>query len=325
MRSLQARRRAGFTLIELLVVIAIIGTLVGLLLPAVQKVREAANRSQCANNLKQLALALHTYNESHKTLPSGSNVGTAPRVSWITQVLPYLEQGTIFDKYDFSKDWFNVGNLPVTQTQLKFVQCPSAAPNNRVDGKPEGAPAGTETWASPAVAAGDYGATTHVGSRLYTAGYVDAAGPGVMPKNTTPRFADVTDGLTNTIMVAESAGRPQIWRNGVAFGAPGTERVNGGGWSRAANDFSIEGFTLDGSASPGPYGINVTNGEIWTAYPDPYYGRNGTGAIYAFHPDGANVAFADGSIHFLNKKLDIRILGRLVTRASGEGVTANDF
>jgi prepilin-type N-terminal cleavage/methylation domain-containing protein/prepilin-type processing-associated H-X9-DG protein len=326
MRTIQARRRAGFTLIELLVVIAIIGTLVGLLLPAVQKVRESANRSQCANNLKQQVLALHAYSESHKNLPASTNIGpTAPRVNWVTLALPYIDQQHLFQKYDFTVDWFNAANLPITQTPLKVMQCPSAAPANRLDGKPEGAPAGTEPWLTPSVSAGDYGATTHVGARLATAGYVDNAGPGVMPKNSTPRLSDVTDGLTNTIIIAESAGRPQIWRNGVAFGTPGNERVNGGGWCRAASDFSIEGFTADGSTSPGPFGINVTNGENWTVYPDPYYGRNGTSAIYAFHPDGANVALADGSVQFLRSKLDIRVLGRLVTRGGGESIGASDF
>src|SRR3954469_24057451 len=105
-------RRGGFTLIELLVVISIIATLASLLLPAVQKVREAANRSQCQNNLRQLALAIHTYHDSSKSLPNSTNLGPgAPRVSWMTLILPHVDQGVIYNKYDFTQNWHDPANL----------------------------------------------------------------------------------------------------------------------------------------------------------------------------------------------------------------------
>lgn len=320
----ECQRRPGFTLVELLVVIAIIGVLIGLLLPAVQKVREAANRAKCQNNLKQIALALHGFHDARGALPTSTNVGPgAPRQSWTCQALPWLEQKALYDLYDFTLNWYDAPNLSVVSTQLNVFQCPTSTPKNRLDDRPENGAAGTWT---PFVAVGDYGATTHVGAGLLTAGLVDVAGSGIMPKNSTPTFGEVLDGLSNTILIAESAGRPNLWRKGNLIGTPAAQRVNGGGWCRAATDFSIEGFTADGTVSPGPYAINVTNGETPTTYPnDPKYGNNGSGAVYSFHPAGANVVFGDGSVHFIKDNIDIRIFAHLVTRAGNEKISATDY
>jgi prepilin-type processing-associated H-X9-DG protein/prepilin-type N-terminal cleavage/methylation domain-containing protein len=316
-----ARRVAAFTLIELLVVIAIIAALIGLLLPGVQKVREAANRIRCTNNLKQIGLALHSYHDANNGLPSSFNTPGVPRVSFFTRVLPYLEQGNLHAKYDFSQNWYDPANLPITTTPIKIVQCPSTPNPNRLDGRPD-APGG---W-SPLVAVSDYGATTHVDPRLKTAGLVPVVGEGLMPKNDpAPRFANVSDGLSNTIAVAESAGRPQLWQAGQPVGSPPGVRVNGGGWARAATDFSIDGSTYDGTSLPGPCAVNCTNGEDSIVYPDPYYGTNGSGEIYAFHTGGANVVFADGSVHFLRQNMSIATLAALVTRAGGETIQASDY
>src|SRR5262245_56496531 len=236
MWKVSLNRRCAFTLIELLVVIAIIGILISLLLPAVQKVRGAGARTQCANNLRQIGLALHNYHDAQKQLPSSVNTPGKPRVSAFTEFLPYIEQDNLYRKYDFTQDWFAPTNLPVTSTQLPLFLCPATPSPNRLDGKPE-------DW-SPLVAVTDYGITTHVDVRLQQLGLVKQAGPGLMPKNEErPRLADATDGLSNTIAVAESAGRPQVWQAGrPAFPAPtgqSSERVNGGGWSRAATAFSL--------------------------------------------------------------------------------------
>jgi prepilin-type processing-associated H-X9-DG protein len=173
----------------------------------------------------------------------------------------------------------------------------------------------------------DYGAIAGVGVRLVNAGFADVAGPGVLQKDTRVRWEDVTDGTSNTMMLGESAGRPQIWQNGNLVPGSGTAglRVNGGGWSRAATDYTIEGFTLDGTSSPGPCAVNCANGENDPNYPDVYYGLNGSGATYAFHDDGANVAFADGSVHFISKRIDVRIFARLATRSGNEKISATDF
>jgi prepilin-type N-terminal cleavage/methylation domain-containing protein/prepilin-type processing-associated H-X9-DG protein len=310
--------RLAFTLIELLVVIAIIGILNSLLLPAVQKVREAANRARCQNNLKQLALALHGHHDAKGSLPSSFNITGTPRQGFVLHVLPYIEQEPLYKMYDFTLNWYDLPNRPVVTTPLAITRCPSTPFPDRLDGRPEDNP-----WV-PYVPISDYGATTHVADRLVTAGLVDQAGPGVMPKNSKPRFAEVTDGLSNTIMLAESAGRPTVWRAGQVFGTLPDDRVNGGGWCRAATDFSLEGSTADGSVFPGPCAINCTNGEIDNVYPNPYYGTNGSGAVYAFHAGGANTVFADGSTHFIRQTINIREFAKLITRDRGE-TAASDY
>jgi len=316
MNPLPTERRQGFTLIELLVVIAIIAILIGLLLPAVQKTREAASRIQCTNNLKQLGLALHNYHDTHQSLPSSTNLPGVPRSSAFTFLLPFFEQDNLYRNYDFSSNWFDPINQPVSATKLSILLCPSSPNPDRLDGRPE-------AWA-PLVAVTDYGITTHVAQRLYLTGLVDNYGPGAMPKNEArPRLADITDGTSNTILVAESAGRPNLWRAGRLIGVPATIRVNGGGWSRAATAFSIEGSSADGTTFPGPCAINCTNGEDVTIYPDAYYGRDGSGAIYAFHTGGANAVFGDGSVHFLHQSISIRTLAALVTRGGGEVIGAD--
>jgi prepilin-type N-terminal cleavage/methylation domain-containing protein/prepilin-type processing-associated H-X9-DG protein len=318
------RTRRAFTLIELLVVIAIIAVLVGLLLPATQKVREAANRIRCQNNLKQFGLALHNFHDTNGHLPSTqrppTNSAKAPRQGWLLFALPYIEQGNIYNQFDFTKNWFDPAvNRGLVSIPIPIAQCPSTPNPDRVDGIP-----GSNPWDSFA-AVMDYAAVNGVDPRLVTAGLVDNAGLGLMPKNAKPQFRDVTDGLSNTIALAESAGRPIVYINGQRVGSPPSPLVNGGGWARAATDITLNGTTYDGLFSPGPCAMNCTNGTDAEIYPDPYYGVQGTGSIYSFHPGGANFLFADGSVHFLQQTIDIRNLARLVTRNGGEIVQGVDY
>jgi prepilin-type N-terminal cleavage/methylation domain-containing protein len=311
-------QRNGFTLIELLVVIAIIGVLVALLLPAVQAAREAARRSSCQNNLKQLGLAAHNFHDTYGKLPSSvrpAGLTTLPRVAGMTLALHYIEQGNAYNAYDQAKNWFDPVNLPVTSKQISVYLCPSTPEPKRLDGVPEASP-----WVGNLVAVTDYSPTIGVDQRLVTAGLVDFAGTGILPKNGEPRLADVIDGLSNTIMYAESAGRPYVYRAGKKFGNLPANRVNAGGWSRPASDFSIDGSSFDGATLPGPCPINCTNGEDFgsTAFPHPYYGTEGTGEAYAFHPGGAQFALGDGSVRFLSQTINIRDFARLVTRDKGE-------
>jgi prepilin-type N-terminal cleavage/methylation domain-containing protein/prepilin-type processing-associated H-X9-DG protein len=320
-RLLNRPRRRGFTLIELLVVIAIIATLVGLLLPAVQKTREAAARLTCQNNLKQLGLAVHNFYDAHQYIPTSlrppANGTSSPRQGLFLFLLPYFEQDNVYRQYDFNYGWQDPINTPLTSVQLKLFQCPSSPNPSRQDFDPS---------VTPAVlfaATGDYAALNGVDGRLVTAGLVDEAGPGFFPKNTKPTFGDITDGLSNTIAITEAAGRPQVWRLGQAIGTPPTTYTNGGAWSRTATDITLNGLTTDGVSSPGPCALNCANGEVEATYPDPYFGVNGNGDIYAFHTGGANFLFGDGSVHFIGQGTDIRVLARLVTRSGGEVVDGN--
>jgi prepilin-type N-terminal cleavage/methylation domain-containing protein len=126
-------QRKGFTLIELLVVVAIIGVLIALLLPAVQKIREAANRMACSNNLKQIGLAFHQYENTYGSFPCAYDaIHNPPRGhTWGTFLLPYLEQENLYRQYDFEQLLTAPGNLAVIQTQLKVMQCPSSPHPNR--------------------------------------------------------------------------------------------------------------------------------------------------------------------------------------------------
>jgi prepilin-type N-terminal cleavage/methylation domain-containing protein len=310
--------RPGFTLVELLVVVAIIGVLVALLLPAVQFAREAARRTQCANNLRQLGIAAHTFHDTQRKLPSSVRPGgltTAPRIAGLTFLLPNLGHSDLYDKYDQTINWFDAGNLPYTSTRVPTFICPSTPEPVRRDGAPELSP-----W-NPLVAITDYSPTIGVDIRLKNLNLVDEAGAGILIKNAEPRLADVTDGLSNTILYAESAGRPYVYRKGkLKYGNLPTQRVNGGGWSRPASDFSVDGSTYDGVSTPGPCAVNCTNGEDFgsTSFPVPYYGSEGTGEAYSFHPTGIMVTFGDGSTRFISESIPIREFARLVTKDRSE-------
>lgn len=136
---------------------------------------------------------------------------------------------------------------------------------------------------------------------------------------------DVKDGLTTTIMLAESAGRPALFRGGKQVGNLPQHIVAGGGWMRPASDFSIDGSSYDGTTLPGPCPMNCTNGDDEggpAREPYPYYVTQGTGEAYSFHPGGANFVFGDGAVHFIHESISIRDLGRLVTRDQQEVVQA---
>jgi prepilin-type N-terminal cleavage/methylation domain-containing protein len=359
----QSRHRVGFTLVELLVVIAIIGILIALLLPAVQAAREAARRTQCANVEKQLGLAVLNYESAKKQLPDSTRPGgstTAPRISGFTLILPFLEEAQLYQKYDFTLNWDassggGGANLSVTKTPIPALLCPSDPTDpNRLDANPQyPTPNGYSTWI-PVVAVTDYSPVIGVhpdlgdGTIASPSGKGSGATPqypklvdestiswdavnksatsGLMRKNATCRLKDALDGLSHTIMYAESAGRPYIFQNGVQ--APGdltTVHQNGGGWARAATDITLHGSQNDGSQLHGPCPLNCTNGENYTTYNQAPYWTEGTSEIYSFHPGGAHLLFGDGSVHFISDKIDIRQLARLIARADGLSITGVVF
>ena len=317
-------RRKAFTLIELLVVIAIIAILIGLLLPAVQKVRESAARTQCINNLKQLGLGFHGYHDQNGSLPSNIRPSTTStvRVRWLTLLLPQLEQDNLYRNINQSLNWSDPVNVPFTGSRLKVIECPSAPNGQILDGAPP-----PEAW-TPIVANGDYSGFYGVDPQLVTLGLVPASSGrvdnGAISKSVKLNFGSFTDGLSNTLQLTESAGRPNQYRNGkLVLTANGNNRVNGGGWARPASELNLlKGASADGLTIPGPNAINVTNGEALGTYAapngHPVYGVDGTGQIYGFHSGGVNALIGDGSVRFLRQTIDIRSLAALVTRNGGE-------
>ncbi len=307
-------RRTAFTLIELLVVIAIIAVLIGLLLPAVQKVREAAARLQCQNNLKQIALACANYEVAEGKYPP-SNTTAAPFHGWAALVLPYLEQGNVRNIYTLSANWYDPPNANARAASVKTFLCPSTPNGNRlgssaVVGVP-GSPFGGAAW--------DYTNVSVVAMPLLAyLNYPNPAGYGTIWRgvmsSTGSRVADITDGMSNTLLFTEDAGRPDYFVKGrrvtdqtPPFGGAGNGVVTGGVWADHQKGFGIEGTSADGFTTVGECAINCTN-----AY-----------EVYAFHSGGANAALADGSVRFVRESMSVRTLAALTTRAGGEVLPAD--
>jgi prepilin-type N-terminal cleavage/methylation domain-containing protein/prepilin-type processing-associated H-X9-DG protein len=308
-------KRRGFTLIELLVVVAIIAVLLGLLLPAVQKVREAAARAKCLNNLKQLGVALHGFHDAHGKFPPGQVKGALPEWGipvaglnhgWAPFILPWIEEQNLYSTYQWNLFSADQANQPLMSRPLKLFQCPSAPEQNRYYTAPPFSPAPDGKKA----ACGDYAPTLGVNPVLATMGLIGPAAdyPGVLVPEQWTCLSQITDGTSNTIMITEDAGRPALWQAGRHI-AGSEQAVKGGAWAGPNNGFIVDGSTPDGTSSPGPCPMNCTN----------------DGEIYSFHRAGANAVFADGSVHFLHASMSIRILAALVTRAGGEIVSADEF
>jgi prepilin-type N-terminal cleavage/methylation domain-containing protein/prepilin-type processing-associated H-X9-DG protein len=340
------RARQGFTLIELLVVVAIIAVLLALLLPAVQKARDAANRVQCQDNLKQLALGLHNYHDANNVFPQNHRppgAANSVRVRWFTRVLPYVEESTLHSRYDFTTNWDSATNLPVTSVAIKIAQCPSSPLSTRLDPNP--AATNPQGWGAnnpPIVAVTDYAGVYGVHPSFIAANSSIASIAGIqnpygtltnnVAKNgeTAPiKLTDITDGTSTTLLLVESAGRPQLYnQGGVRQGSDLTVHgVNGGGWSRPASDIWIIGFADQAGTIPGgPYTVNAANGvDTGGAYPlttpaGAALGTDGSGQIFGFHTAGANVAFADGSVRLLSPDLAPDIIAALATRANNDVV-----
>jgi prepilin-type N-terminal cleavage/methylation domain-containing protein/prepilin-type processing-associated H-X9-DG protein len=297
MRQVSVRRTA-FTLIELLVVIAIIAILIGLLLPAVQKVRDAAARAQCSNNLKQLGLAFQNYHDVNGKFPPYRI--TAPTIhGWATYILPYIEQDNLYKQYVWTANWYDTVNQPVIQTPLKPLACPSSTPYGRT----RTASTAGVTWTA---AMSDYATTHTIDQAVVNAGWISPTFPrlGAIILNDYRRILDITDGTSSTLLVVELAGRPQVWIQGQQQAGQLQPFVNKGPWAAELNSIGVRGHTNDGLLSPGPCAVNCSNVD----------------GIYSFHTGGAMSVFVDGHVQMLHKGLDIWVLFAITTAQGGEVV-----
>jgi len=330
----KVRRRRGFTLIELLVVIAIIAVLIGLLLPAVQKVRDAAARIQCTNNLKQMGLALHNYHDTFGYFPNSYSISqgnpTIPPFGlwigapWGVKILPYIEQGNLASKYDDTFGPSGVFTTPANQavevTPLKIFQCP---------GSPSGGTIYHDTWSGPNAglpptpgvtdwsgSASDYMCMSGVLGRYWDHVYLGtppASGDreGVMSDPAKPdipgtRILEIQDGTSNTGMVVEQAGMPDNWRvrqifKKAPYTAPDKDAITGAGWCDPLNGENwLVGSDFNG----------VQMGTPTAAAPRCTVGcfcvvncTNVTQA-YSFHANAANMVIADGSVRLWANSTD---------------------
>jgi prepilin-type N-terminal cleavage/methylation domain-containing protein/prepilin-type processing-associated H-X9-DG protein len=315
-------RRLGFTLIELLVVIAIIAILIGLLLPAVQKVREAAARARCQNNLKQVGLGAHNYESTVGGLPPAAidfdgnapnppafaaPMGNRPARSFHFIILPYIEQSNIQNGFDINLDWRTLVNRPLVANPIPIYLCPSVASGDR-----------TRSFTAPSLYGGgtvtgfvtDYGIFARTRSTInpttLLSPTVNSSFSAALQPNIDNKITSITDGTSNTVMLLECAGNPLLYVMGRAAGG------NAGNTTMWADHRNYHVFD----------GCDPANGNQDFATPNTTRTRamncTNDGEPYAFHSGGMNTLRADGSVAFVRDTVSIGVMAAFITRAHGE-------
>jgi len=329
MRIRSLGRRSAFTLIELLVVIAIIAILIGLLLPAVQKVRDAAARMECSNNLKQIGLALHSYHDAYKGFPKGcapdvdanGNAQYSWGSSWKVWILPYVEQGNIYNKWQFTANsgYVNSNNLQwVNRITISVYRCPaSPLPDFYASSYNNGY---IEMFTSYVGISG-----SSIDPTCSNGGAGLVSGSGILFPNSKVRMTDISDGTSNTMLVGEQGDH---LRDTAGTAIPGsfTAITSQGphGWTMGANgDTRIPpGYQNGGDNREfncttvrwmiGQRGLGNTSGNGT---------HDNTGAnipLSSGHSNGINALYADGSVHFITNSTPLLVLQRLASKDDGQ-------
>ncbi len=327
--------RRGFTLIELLVVIAIIGVLIGLLLPAVQKVRESANRIRCKNNLKQIGLALHSYHDRSGSFPPGyvSTVGPrgfdndlGPGWSWAAHILPDLEQDNVFRQIQITRDITDPVHASVRVTSLGVFRCPSdgdAKASFTVDVRGDTSP----DYSTPlrdangqpvAVAHANYVGVFGQPEITPDPGFLDVTNPdrkpnfqGMLYRNSKVRIPDVADGTTNTLLVGERSSNLAYasWTGAVTGGQVPPRKPNPFGYPPEGAPVLILGHAGTAADVP-PHTPNSSVNHV-----DDFWSR---------HSNGVNFLFVDGSVRSIADTINPVVWYAIATRAGGETATLAD-